>query len=229
MKQSVYENCTADYYDEDEVLPDSIAGGADYIFADVSAEDIKRIERLKDAGFVFHDRTILTVIQTTHFSDVFRKYVRYEVTKEDGIIDDIMDLAVKSFPTDRRFHFGADYDNDAAALIIQGYLKELSQESIEAYCCRHNGKLIGFVLLKRKSDDGIYENLLGAVEREYRGAAMSLYVGTLLSMKEKGYRAYWGWISSKNTASLNLHTALGGKFERARERYRRIEIDLNSV
>lgn len=226
MKRRVFGNRTAEYYSYDEKITNiekdpngSNVENADYIFVDALTEDISKISFLKDNGFCFHDRLVLSIIDLSKIPAGLGKYIRYDISEHNEISNEVIELAIKSYPKDRRFHFETCYDDAIAKIIIRGYLRELSDEKLKVYHCEHNRRVVGFVILRE--NDNIFENILGAVDIEYqnRGAAMSLYAGTLISMKEKGFRKYEGWISTKNIASLNLHTALGARFVKTRDRY----------
>ena len=221
MKHRIIDNITADYYEIDEPVTNDFFDKAQYIFVDSLSEDIDRINNLKNWGFEFHERMILTSIFTGRLEQNLTRFVKYDVSEGKEISDELKEIAVRAYPADRRFHINRYYDEKNAKNFIISYLDELSKEDLIIYSCKHHQKMIGYTILKEVSN-GIFENLLGAVMPEYqsRGAAFALYAGMLISMKEKGYKEYTGWISTKNIASLNLHIALGGvKFSVSKDRY----------
>ena len=166
------------------------------------------IEKMSNKGFSFVDRTLGVVINLKRTDIDYKKLVRFDVHR--GIPgNDVLDIALNSFPTDRRFHVRHDLDQTTADVIIRDWVSKLN----EVYVCTHKDQVVGFLDLEPVGDDGKFIHL-AAVKEQYRaaGAAVSLYAFAILSAIESGANKVYGRISSTNTAVMNLYTHLGGSF-----------------
>lgn len=172
--------------------------------------DIHNILAMQELGYQFVDRMIDITINLRRNSIDFGKYVRLEPILTTGYRQEIMNLAIANFETDRRFHVGVDYNPDIAKEIICGWVKEIP----EFYVCLYRENVIGFLALKEQKNEKNAEIYLAAVDKKYRasGAALSLYANAIKAGKEMGYQTITGYISSNNMAVMNLYAYLGGSF-----------------
>lgn len=159
-------------------------------------------------GFFYADRILKASINLKRTNLPFDKMIRLEIRRTNECRDEVLKIALKSFPTDRRFHVAPRYDNEVAAQIITSWVDRID----EYYVCIYHEKVIGFAALEEQLD-GFYEIRLAAVDESYRlsGAALSLYA-YLVKMCMEGGRCLYGWISTVNTAVMNLYAKLGASF-----------------
>ena len=160
-------------------------------------------------GYVFADRTLGVEVNLIRSRVDYAKLVRFEILRTDTISEEIADIALSSFPSDRRFHVTAKPDMKIAEPIIRKWLDELS----EVYVCVHKGHAAGFLGLVPHGENACFVHL-AAVREKYRaaGAAVSLYAKAMLAAKEKGRQKVCGRVSTSNTAVMNLYAQLGGVF-----------------
>lgn len=218
MKKRIYDDVEVLYFNEEEMPLDKEKEA--YYVVKVTSENTDKIMALICKGYRFHNRTIKAVIQLNNLPKNIERYIRYEVCQDKEISSEIISLAEKSFDADRRFHLDMQFNQEQAKKIIRGYLEEYNVKEHRVFKCYHKEKLIGFTICCIE-DERHFENVLGAVKKEYqnRGAAMSLYGYMLLKMKEEGYTEYCGRISTTNVSSLNLHIALGATYSEPVDSY----------
>lgn len=218
MQRKEYEGISVNYYDADE--PVGELRGKGYRLVKTAASDAGRVSALLERGFCFHERYLDYVIIPGRLEQRLVKMVRADVREGHAMDGDMTALACRAFDRDRRFHLDPAYSQETAGKIIRGFLKELSRETLLTYKCYHGEKPVGFTIV-RPDNAGGCENLLGAVEPDYRkkGAAFNLYIFMTDSLRKKGFETLTGSISSGNIASLNLHLMLGAAFTDAWDHY----------
>lgn len=160
-------------------------------------------------GYIFADRTLGVEVNLNQSRVDYAKLVRFEIRRTDTISEEIADIALSSFPSDRRFHVTAKPDMRIAAPIIRKWLDDLS----EVYVCIHKEHTAGFLGLVPCGENACFVHL-AAVGEKYRaaGAAVSLYAGAFTAAKERGFQRVCGRVSTSNTAVMNLYSRLGGVF-----------------
>jgi predicted GNAT family acetyltransferase len=160
-------------------------------------------------GFFHADRLINTSINLAKSKVDYHKLLRMEVIKTLQYRERIKEIAVKSFPADRRFHVGIRCDMSIAVPIISQRIETLE----ECLVCMYHENPVGFLELREIQAGKCYVNL-AAVEERYRttGAAVSLYAKAALECKDNGFRTLDGCISTNNTAVMNLYSFLGASF-----------------
>lgn len=166
---------------------------------------------MRKNGFVFADRTIQANILVSQVNIDFDRLIRLNIEETTEYKDKIEEIALKSFPYDRRFHLRLNYDDeDLFRLIIKEWIKNLESVLIAKY----KDTVIGFLALKKTAEDTLFVHL-AAVDEKYRltGAAMALYAKALQLTIAKGYKMLEGRISSKNTAVMNVYSYFGAHFE----------------
>lgn len=202
-------------------LADDISeNNGNYIIATSDPDDTQRIKELSRHGFIFLDRTLLETIETRKLNDRLLRMIRYDVSEDDTFTDDVFDLAKRTFEKDRRFHLKPDYDKNDAAHLIDRYIKYFETQESILFKCKYKEQLAGFIIISNLGSSSC-ENVLGAVAPEFqsRGAAVSLYVYMVKALREKGFEQITGRISTKNSASLNLHILLGATFSKPLDTY----------
>lgn len=179
--------------------------------------DIQHMIDMQKKGYQFVDRMLDVSINLKRVNTDLNKLIRIKPEVVSGDKDEIKELALRSFTKDRRFHVEVAYSEDVAGKILNGWIDEIS----EFFVCKYKDSIIGFLALKEEEDGKSASIHLAAVDERYRasGAAMSLYANAVLQGIEKGYQSITGYISSENTAVLNLYSYLGGVFSNPQEIY----------
>ncbi len=160
-------------------------------------------------GYLFVERTIGVSINLKKNNIDYSKLVRFDVKPADKSDKAVLEIALGSFPSDRRFHVRPKPDDKIAGTIISNWVDNLS----EVYVCFHNDQIVGFLDLEPYGEKDCFIHLV-AVKERYRatGVAVSLYAFAIQKAKEKGCDKIYGRISSGNTAVMNLYARLGGIF-----------------
>ena len=166
----------------------------------------ERIMNLR--GFYFADRLLDVAINLKRTKIDFKSLIRIQPYLATDRYDDILKIALDSFPQDRRFHIGIAYNSEIASLGITDYVDHLS----EYYICENKGKALGFLALK--DIDGNLTIHLAATDKKYRatGAAASLYANAAYIGKQNGYGILHGRIHTLNIPVINLFASLGATF-----------------
>lgn len=169
----------------------------------------KNISEMGKKGYIFADRTIGVEISLKRSKIDYQRMIRFEIKRVNSNNDAIQQIALKSFPADRRFHIRPIPDQCVADSIIRKWIGSLS----EIYACIHKEQIVGFLDLESFGEKNCFIHL-AAVREKYRatGAAVSLYAYAALVAKEKSCEKVCGRISSSNTAVMNLYALLGGIF-----------------
>lgn len=162
-------------------------------------------------GFMLVERTIQTSIQVSKVDLDFDKLIRLKVEETIEYKDRIEEIALKSFPYDRRFHLRINFDDDNLFRLI---MKEWIDDLDSVLVAKFRDTVVGFLALKETAEDTLFV-YLAAVDEKYRltGAAMSLYSKAIQVAREKGYKILEGRISTRNSAVMNLYAYLGAHFE----------------
>ena len=157
------------------------------------------------------ERTVQTSIQIAKVDFNFDKLIRLNVEETTDYKKEIENIALKSFPSDRRFHLRINYDDqDLFRLIMKEWIDNLDSVLVAKF----KDTVVGFLALKETAEDTLFVHL-AAVDEKYRltGAAMSLYSKAVQIAKDKGYKTLEGRISTRNTAVMNLYSYFGAHFE----------------
>ena len=164
---------------------------------------------LTENGFFHADRMLKASINLKRTKIDFEKQIRLEVAKTGAYKERVREIALKSFPVDRRFHVDIRRNEETAAKLINGWVDKID----ECYVCIYKDIAIGFAALEER-EPGVYEIVLAAVDEAYRmtGAGLSLYTYLVKDCRKAGGRILYGWISSVNMAVLNLYAGLGASF-----------------
>ena len=177
----------------------------------VLPSSVENENKMKEIGFLFADRTLGVSIQLSKTELNFDKLIRLPIEETDGYKTEIEEIALKSFPYDRRFHLKLNYDDEELfKLIIKEWVNDLDNVLVAKY----QSTVVGFLSLKETDSDTLFVHF-AAVDEKYRltGAAMSLYAEAVKIAKDRGYKKLAGRISSKNTAVMNLYSYFGAHFE----------------
>lgn len=166
-------------------------------------------EALEARGFTFGDRTLKVSIIPARQKKDYQRLVRLEPEITRGGGEEILAIALSSFPTDRRFQVTPNYDERLAAIILKTWVDDLE----EVLVCRLKGEVAGFLALKDLGDKKISVHL-AAVAEKYRsaGVALSLYAGAICRAMKLGFEVVEGRISTNNMPVMNLYAYLGGVF-----------------
>ena len=172
---------------------------------------------MKEKGFTFADRTIQTSIQVSKLDLNFDKLIRLPVEETTDYKTEIEEIALKSFPYDRRFHLRLNYDDED---LFKEIIKEWVSDLDKVLVAKYKDTVVGFLALKQTEQDTLFVHF-AAVDEKYRltGAAMSLYSRAVQIAKEKGYKKLDGRISTKNTAVMNLYSYFDAHFENPMDIY----------
>jgi GNAT superfamily N-acetyltransferase len=159
-------------------------------------------------GFFLADRLLDVSVNLKNTKNDFCSMVRMKPYLTSNKKEDVLRIALKSFPGDRRFHVGIRYDNEIADQIISDWVSMLT----EYYICEYKEQVIGFLALEKNKKDAFVH--LAAVEEKYRvtGAAVSLYAYVADMCRKDGYSLLNGRISALNTPVINLYAFLGAVF-----------------
>lgn len=159
-------------------------------------------------GFYLADRTLDVSINLVRSKLDFAAMVRIEPIITSQRRGEVLEIARRSFPTDRRFHLSYAPNSAVSDKVLAVWVNGLS----EYYLCQHKGAAIGFLALT--GDEQQKSVHLAAVLERYRtsGAAMSLYAAAARDCKTAGVRFLNGRISSANPAVMNLYSYLGASF-----------------
>lgn len=162
-----------------------------------------------EKGFFHADRMLKATINLRKVSSDLERKIRLNVIKTDNYKNEILQIALKSFPIDRRFNVDKYCNSQTASKIIGAWVEEIK----EAYVCIFRDKVVGFAVLEEMAE-GIYEIRLAAVDENYRmsGAAVSLYTAIVQECVKREGKKLFGWISSVNMAVMNLYISLGATF-----------------
>lgn len=219
MQEYQYDDIKVRYYELNN-MPKDMPKDIDYILAKVEPDNVEKIMKLKKLGFCFHNRTILGEINLDTMDERLLRMVRGDMRIDTIYTEELYELAKKTFVRDRRFHLDIKWDQVLANKVLKGYLNRFSHDDTMLFKCFHNGKTVGFTVVK-KLDETLCENVLGAVDPLYqnRGVAIGLYSYMLKELKRKGYKKLYGRISTTNMASINLHIALGAKYSMPEDEY----------
>lgn len=179
--------------------------------------EIGNMLAMQDMGYQYVDRMLDVTIGLKRINTDLQKSIRLQPVLISDRKEEIKELAVRSFVRDRRFHVEPEYCPEVARKIICGWVDEIP----EFYVCIYKEQIIGFLALKEVEDKKSSAIYLAAVDEKYRasGAAMSLYANAILVGLEKGYQSITGYISSSNTAVMNLYAHLGGTFSNPQDIY----------
>ncbi len=170
-------------------------------------------------GFKLVDRTIQTDIQVSKVDLNLDKLVRLNVEETSEYKDRIKEIALKSFPYDRRFHLRINFDDeDLFRLIMKEWIDDLESVLVAKF----KDTVVGFLALKETAENILFVHL-AAVDEKYRltGAAMSLYSKAVQVARNKGYKTLEGRISTRNSAVMNLYSYFGAHFENPLDIYLR--------
>lgn len=181
--------------------------------------DIQNMLLMQKAGYQLVDHMLDVTINLRRVTADLQKVIRLEPVLTGDYKEEIKLIAEKSFVRDRRFHIETIYNQKIANQIIDEWVEEIP----EFYVCLHKENVIGFLALKETGDGKSAGIHLAAVDERYRasGAAMSLYAKAVRDSVEKGYQSITGYISSCNTAVMNLYAYLGGTFSNPQDIYLR--------
>jgi len=169
----------------------------------------QNVLKMQEYGFFFADRTLKTNISLNKSNIDFNKIIRLTIIESEDYKEEILNIAIASFLTDRRFHFTPQCDFNIASLVLKEWVNDLSQVLI----CVYKDIIIGFLALKEINKHSICIHL-AAVDEKYRmtGAAMSLYARACQLAKERGYKSIEGRISSTNTAVMNIYSFFAASY-----------------
>lgn len=178
---------------------------------------IENLTQMQQRGYQFVDRMLDVTINLKRMAMDFGKSIRIKPVLVNDRKEEIKELALRNFVRDRRFHVEVAYNDAVAKEIIDAWVDEIS----EFYVCLHKEAVIGFLALKESENGKSAAIYLAAVDEKYRasGAALSLYANAVHVGMEKGYQSITGYISSYNTAVMNLYAHLGGTFSTPRDIY----------
>ena len=117
---------------------------------------IENENKMKEIGFLFADRTLGVSIQLSKTELNFDKLIRLPIEETDGYKTEIEEIALKSFPYDRRFHLKLNYDDEELfKLIIKEWVNDLDNVLVAKY----QSTVVGFLALKETDSDTLFVHL----------------------------------------------------------------------
>ncbi|MDR3255871.1 MAG: GNAT family N-acetyltransferase [Synergistaceae bacterium] len=175
-------------------------------------ENMLEMQRL---GFQFVDRQIDVSINLLRSRIDFGPLIRLKPRLTSERREEVLAVALRSFPRDRRFHLNLipdapdKHDKKSAYFVISKWVDELE----EYYVCEHRGELLGFLAPEKLEERRAFVHL-AAVDERFRssGAALSLYANAAREFKERGFAALDGRISTLNAPVMNIYSVLGAFF-----------------
>lgn len=192
-----------------------------YIIQQVESNDMQRAEELRKQGFYFHERFFfiensLRTAEMRNGTEGGISEILLEMSNEYP--PDIYELAYESFETDRRFHLERQFDQSKAKTVKEAYINQCRERGCMVFSARKDGKLLGYIIVDTHPGRGAgcFQIMLGVTCPGIRGkmTAVPLYRGLLEHMAmpgNGGFTKYCGYISTTNTASINLHSHLGAR------------------
>ncbi len=170
-------------------------------------------------GFKLVERTIQTDIHVLKIDLNLDKLIRLNVEETTKYKKEIENIALKSFPYDRRFHLRINFDDED---LFGSIMKEWIDDLESVLVAKFKDTVVGFLALKETAEDTLFVHL-AAVDEKYRltGAAMSLYSKAVLVARDNGYKTLEGRISTRNSAVMNLYSYFGAHFENPLDIYLR--------
>lgn len=192
--------------DEPAEVPETAAG---FVRVEIPSAPCNSVI-MKEKGFSFGDRTLGVAISLRRMEMDLNRMIRFEVRKaQKEDMEAVLQIALSSFPADRRFHIRPEPDQRVADVVIREWVKNLTN----VYVCLHKETVVGFLDLESVGEQDCFIHLAAVTER-YRsaGAALSLYASAIKIAQEMGKARVLGRISSMNTAVMNLYARLGGVF-----------------
>lgn len=192
-----------------------------YIVQQIESNDTQMAEELQDQGFCFHERFLfieipLKAARTRSGAEGGASGISFKMSHEYPA--DVYELAYESFEEDRRFHLERHFDQIKAKDVKEAYINQCRERGCMVFSARKDGKLLGYTIVDANSGsgNGCFQIMLGVTCSGIRGkmTAIPLYSGLLehMAMPENGgFSKYCGYVSTTNTASINLHSYLGGK------------------
>lgn len=211
--------CLKKYSVEESFVPDEDA----YIIQQVQSNDMQRVEELQKQGFCFHERFLFIEIllkSATGMRNGIERKRASEISLKLGneYPPDIYELAYESFETDRRFHLERQFDQNRAKAVKEAYINRCRERGCIVFSACKDRELLGYIIVDTHPGRGAgcFQIMLGVTRAGIKGrmAAIPLYCGLLekMAMPEYGgFTKYCGYVSTTNTASINLHSYLGGK------------------
>lgn len=170
----------------------------------------ENIRRFYEKGYLLVDRTLEVKIPLKRNLTDFEKYIRMPVIQTSDCMEEIREIAYDSFTLDNRFRVTTE-DNwkEIYIKILDEWIGRMQMP----YVCLYKEKPIGFMEIT-EDEKGIPFIHLAATDEKYRltGAGMTIYSYVVNQYKQFEKKAIMGRISSRNTAVMNIYTALGGQF-----------------
>ncbi len=193
-----------------------------YIIQQIESNDVQGAEELRKQGFYFHERLFFIEIALKTEAGIGKRIeggvseISLEMSNE--YLQDIYELAYESFETDRRFHLERKFDQSKAKTVKEAFINRCRERGCMVFSARKDGKLLGYIIVDTHPGRGAgcFQIMLGVTCSGIRGklVAIPLYRGLLehMAMPENGgFTKYCGYISTTNTASINLHNHLGAR------------------
>ena len=198
-------------------IEDECEISADYIICQSDVLDSVYEDKLISRGYRFLDRLLYFEIETSIVKSSDDNVIQDVDFLCDREYDDVLfDTACQAYTTDRRFHLNPVFDQQSADDVIEAFIDYCKKQDYKIYKAVHNNELLGFAIVDDVDKNRAYfENILGATKPGIKGKMIAgpLYKFMIKGENEK-FKKYAGRVSSSNIASINLHTALGGRVKK---------------
>ncbi len=199
---------------DQKAIKDGYNSAAKYIICQSEVLDFVFKEELSNKGYRFLDRILVFEIEICAANELNIDMIPDVVFSCDREFDDrVYNTAFHAFTTDRRFHLQPAFNQHAANDVIEAYIHYCKENGFTIFKAEHEDELLGFAIVD-DIDRSInsFENVLGATMPGIKGKMVAGPLYKYMLMKEsKVFKKYVGRVSSSNVASINLHTALGGR------------------
>ena len=173
------------------------------------------INALFKKGYVFVERTLGVSINLSKDEIDYKKLIRFDIKKVQANNEDVLRIAIDSFPTDRRFHIRPEYDNSISEIIIRDWVSKLN----EIYVCVYKDKIIGFIDLRLELNDylrnfgGHIGYSIRPIERRKGYNKINLYL-CLLEAQKNGLDEVLITCADYNDGSRNSIKSFDGVLEK---------------
>ena len=185
----------------------------DLLFVKIISLDNANIITYSKLGFYFVEQTIDPISNLNKFNcSPVAKYIREldKITEQD--LEQVYEIASNTFTNDR-YHIDKNIDHTSASLRFKKWVENSYKLNEDIYLLKFQEKILGFIILAQNGKE--VDMKLGGISQEYIGLGLGLtvFVSTLVMLKNLGVRKVRTRISLNNTSILNLYSFLGFRFQ----------------
>lgn len=128
-------------------------------------------------------------------------------------VDEVKNIALHVF-SNERFHLDPRISNSIANKRYSNWVSNtLNHKSQELYVIKHNGILVAFFIIEKKSDGVCYWHLNGiSPNNQGKGYGKLSWLAMIQHAKDDGCKRIETCIASRNIKVMNLYSRLGFRF-----------------